>query len=505
MKICILSDAYEGSESPLKAVDLPTDPTPYFAEHQVERVVLTKATAVRDVIRLAAGDFDVFVNLCDGAWDEDRPGIEVVQALERSGVAFTGATSEFYEPSREAMKRVCRYWGVSTPAGVEVRGADELGPALAALRFPLLVKHPSSYSSIGMTRDSRVETPAALEREVRRMVGEYGAALVEEFIEGREFSVLVAEDPDQPGVPTAYEPVEVTFPPGETFKHFALKWVDYHGLDCVPVADELLAERLKEAARRLFVGLRGAGYGRCDVRVDADGEPWMLEINANCGVFYPLDDPGTADLILDASPGGHRAFADQILRAALARRDRRRRPWAVRCAEDGGYGTYAGRAIAAGEVIERHEEKPHHLVTRSHVEEHWSPLHRRWFEQFAWPLTDEVWVMWSPDPDEWRPLNHSCDPSAWLEGLDVVARRDLAPGDEITLDYATFCTEPLREFPCACGAEECRGTVRGGDHLEDFVARYGDHVSDHVRRRREALARSRGSVELASRRRRSRR
>ncbi len=41
----------------------------------------------------AAGD--VYVNLCDGAWDEDRAGMEVVKALEMFKVPFTGASSEF--------------------------------------------------------------------------------------------------------------------------------------------------------------------------------------------------------------------------------------------------------------------------------------------------------------------------------------------------------------------------------------------------------------------------
>jgi D-alanine-D-alanine ligase len=272
----------------------------------------------------------------------------------------------------------------------------------------------------------------------------------------------------------------------------------------VPVDDELLAERLKDAARKLFTGLRGAGYGRCDVRVDAAGEPWMLEINANPGVFYPLEDPGTADLILTLSPGGHGAFADQILRAALNRRARRHRPWEVRSDGNGGFGMYATRTVVAGEVVEGYEEQPHHLVTRGRVEASWGVLEREWFERYAWPLSDEVWVMWSPDAEDWRPINHSCDPSAWLEGLDVIARRDLAPGDEITLDYATFCTEPLRAFPCACGAEECRGVVRGGDHLEDFVERYGTHLSDHVRRKREARGKAAAVVDMGVRRRRRR-
>ena len=58
--------------------------------------------------------FDVFFNLCDGAADEDSPGIEVVRTLERLGVPFTGSNSVFYEPSRLTMKRVCRRLGVES-------------------------------------------------------------------------------------------------------------------------------------------------------------------------------------------------------------------------------------------------------------------------------------------------------------------------------------------------------------------------------------------------------
>lgn len=486
MKVCILSDAYEGSDSPLAAVDAVSDPSRHLDDrHECVRVDLRKATAVREVTRLSRQGFDVFFNLCDGAWDEDRPGIEVVEALERLGVAYTGPTPAFYEPSRDAMKRVCHAWGILTPPGVTVREEADLDRVLATFRFPLIVKHPSSYSSIGMTRRSRVVSPEELRAEVARFTGRFGAALVEEFIEGRELSVLVAENPEDPSRPTTYPPVEIVFPPGETFKHFDVKWVDFARMDCRPVEDDELAARVRDEAAKLFLDLGGTGWGRCDVRVDDSGRSWMLEINPNAALFYPPGDPSTGDTILALSPGGPRAFAEQMLAAAVARRDRRRPAWVVRADREGNYATYAARAIPAGATIQVFEERPHTLVSRRHVERTWSPREREWFDRYAWPLSDEVWAMWSPDPGEWAPIDHACDPNAWLDGLDVVARRDIAEGDEITLDYATFCTDPMRPFPCSCGAADCRGTIRGTDHLEPFVERYGEHVSGHVRRRRE--------------------
>lgn len=483
-RICLLTDAYGGSASPLAAVDLPCDPRPWLPDAEWTWVELEKATAVPRVMELAREGFDVFFNLCDGSWDEDRPGIEVVQALERLERAYTGATPAFYDPTREAMKRVCRAWDIDTPGYVGVESDTDVERAADTLRFPLIVKHPNSYSSLGLTRDSRVDSAADLRRQVDLMRTAHGGALIEEFVDGRECTVLVAENPDDPRHPTTYVPVEWIFPPGETFQHFDVKWIDWWKVPGKPVEDPALDARLRDLSARFFRGLDGAGFARTDLRVDADGRPWMLEINPNCGIYYPESAPSGADLALMFDPAGYEGFTRQLVDAAIRRRERKIRPWAVRHAPHDGYGLHARRDIAAGERIVEFEETPHRLVTRSHVEREWGEPDATWFRRYAWPLTDETWVVWSRDPEEWKPVNHGCDPNAWLDGLDVVARRAIAAGDEITLDYATFCNERMPDFDCACGALACRGTIRGEDHLADFVARYGDHVSDYVRRKR---------------------
>ncbi len=489
MRICILSYVYEdAAESALAQDDLPYDPSVYLVGHEVDTVHLTKTNATSQVVALAREGYDVFLNLCDGTWDGNQPGIEVVLALERLGLPFTGATSAFYEPSREAMKRVCHGWGVSAPRGLEIRSTSDIEVAGQTLAFPLIVKHPNSYSSIGLTPDSRVETPGALREQIRFMTESYGGALVEEFVEGREFTVLVAENPDDPNQPVVYQPIEFRFPDGESFKHYKLKWVDHQGMRAVPVADGVLDAALREASRRLFVGLGGTGYGRCDLRLDGEGRLFMLEINPNCAVFYPPEDPGSADFILLNDPAGHSGFVDQIIRAAISRHRCQREKWTIRATGEGDYSTLATASIAEGEPIQHYEQHAHRLVTRRHVEEHWDARMQDWFARYAWPLSDDVWVMWSDNPDDWRPINHCCDPSAWLDGLDLIARRPISEGEEITMDYATLYNERMPDFPCRCGAENCRGTIRGTDFLLPVVAQYGAHVSDYVRSRRLHLA-----------------
>ena len=122
-----------------------------------------------------------------------------------------------------------------------------------------------------------------------------------------------------------------------------------------------------------------------------------------------------------------------------------------------GYGTYAARDILPGELLERHEEKPFNLVSLQRVRKHWSPLQQRDFAQFAYPVSSGVYAMWSSEPADWRPFNHSCDPNAWLSGLDHVSRRAIPRGQAITLDYATFCDEHMETFACKCGSALCRG------------------------------------------------
>ncbi|HEU4988578.1 MAG TPA: hypothetical protein VFT41_02195 [Gemmatimonadaceae bacterium] len=326
MRICLLTNQ-DLDHATFDDDDPPCDPRPYLPKASWHVAVLEKETSVEHVTRLAEEQFDLFFNLCDGAADEyDSPGIEVVHTLERLGVPFTGSTSEFYEPSREQMKAACRAAGLASPRHVLARSPEDVDRAAATLRFPLFVKHPSSYASVGLTRRSRVRTPAGLRIQARRIMSRYGAALIEEYVDGIECTVLVAENPDDPMRPITYTPIQYRFPEGEGFKHEAMKWDDWRNLESFPVQDPLLAARLRDEASRFFVALNGASFGRCDVRVAADGTPYWLEINANCGIYYPRTAPGSADLILMSDPAGHEEFTRRIVAAAFARHAARATP-----------------------------------------------------------------------------------------------------------------------------------------------------------------------------------
>ena len=246
----------------------------------------------------------------------------MIETLEKHRVPYAGASSECYEPTREQMKQVCHDLGIATPAHVFARTEEDVERAVETLRFPLFVKHHSSYASVDLSRRSKVHSPAGLRIQARKIMSRHGAALIEEYIDGIECTVLVAENPDDPNHPITYTPAQYRFPEGESFKHSDLKWVEYQGLTSFAVPDPLLAARLRDESARFFVGLKGAGFGRCDIRVDREGTPYMLELNANCGIYYPEADWGSADICLSLDPAGHEGFTRQLVAAALARHER---------------------------------------------------------------------------------------------------------------------------------------------------------------------------------------
>lgn len=216
MRICVLHPSYEGSNSPLDGIDPACQPE-HYVRHRDDlvftSVFIFKARAVqqiRDLVR--SRQHDVFLNLCDGAWDEDRAGIEVVRALEFFGVPFTGADTRFYEPSKDAMKRVAISEGVPTPGFCFAFDAEDIERAAEALPMPVIVKHFNGYGSVGMTRDSLCEDASALRREATRIIETFGGALIEVFIDGGEASVLVVEDPKTPGTPIALRPIQYPLP-----------------------------------------------------------------------------------------------------------------------------------------------------------------------------------------------------------------------------------------------------------------------------------------------------
>jgi D-alanine-D-alanine ligase len=315
MYICVLTSYPDEN-------DVPYDPSAYMNGYRWKQHFVEPKDVEKQIRDLMDEGVDTFINLCDGTPDDVLSGIALVHALEKYNAAFTGADSKFFDPTRDEMKNAARRVSVPTPNWIFVNRVEDAEKATKRLKFPMLVKPPHGYASVGIRRNSRVENIEQLREQLQVEIDEFGRALIEEFVEGREFTCLIAENPDDPKNPLTFTPVEFIFPTGECFKHYDMKWVEYEKMSVAVVGDPKIQKTLRQQTMRVFKELGGNGYARCDYRMDASGTVHMLEINPNCGIFYAPHEPGSADFSLLNDPTDHKKFMKLIIRSGQNRQAR---------------------------------------------------------------------------------------------------------------------------------------------------------------------------------------
>ncbi len=143
----------------------------------------------------------------------------------------------------------------------------------------------------------------------------------------------------------------------------------------------------------------------------------------------------------------------------------------VRASPIHGRGVFTREAVRAGETLMRWGGVLIPATTFDEARYRASSTTR--FDDAHWLTTpvDEPITL-----DEY--LNHSCDPSTWMvDEVTVVARHDLAAGDEVTTDFALWGDDGYRYTDrCRCGSSLCRGVVTGDDwQLTAVAERYRGH------------------------------
>jgi D-alanine-D-alanine ligase len=216
----------------------------------------------------------------------------LVAWLELLRQPYTGCNPRGMMLSRDKVlsKQLLAYHRIPTPQFAVFRRARAIRIP-ARMRYPLFVKSATEDASLGISQASIVDDAARL-RERIAFIHEHTSsdALVEEYVEGREFYIGVIGNDRIRTLP----PWEFIF--GELKAGRAgiatrkAKWdrayQARHGITS-DVARDLpdgLAARLDKLARRIYRALHMTGYARMDFRVRADGTPYFLEANANPNV-----------------------------------------------------------------------------------------------------------------------------------------------------------------------------------------------------------------------------
>ena len=221
---------------------------------------------------LANGGFArVFITL-HGRGGED--GL-IQGALDLLGLPYTGSgvLASALGMDKLRTKQVWRGAGLPTPPWRLVESAAELANAAAELGLPLAVKPSREGSSIGV---SRVGEPAEFQAAWERAAACASPVLVEPWIQGQEYTGGLLQGETLPLIRL------------ETPREFYDYEAKYHANDtrylCPCGLPEAREAELRELVCRAFAAVDGYGWGRVDLMVDGQGQPWLLEVNTVPGM-----------------------------------------------------------------------------------------------------------------------------------------------------------------------------------------------------------------------------
>jgi len=247
--------------------------------YQAETVDLGK-TRIGEVRK-----YDWIFNLAESVCGYPLADYEVACVLEAMKMHFTGASSTTLKAclNKPTTKfELCDH-GILTPA-FEVYNPGEAHRT--QLNFPLIVKPVHEDGGVGIYDDSVVNNNNELARAVERVHTVFTqAALVEEYIEGREITASILGNGD---TALSLPPSECIYPDPEVKKvlTFAANWIPsnkgYQTIfsQCPCDLGPGVETSLREIAMKVYKIMNCRDYGRVDFRL-RDNVPYVLEVNPN--------------------------------------------------------------------------------------------------------------------------------------------------------------------------------------------------------------------------------
>lgn len=248
--------------------------------HTVARVPVNPDA--RWIERMRRGRFDLAFNLCecvDGVAALEPPVIGVLELLK---VPYTGSSSATTTLTlrKHVVNAMLERAGLPVPRFAVVRP----GQRMPSVGYPAICKPAAEDASIGIEQRSVVRTARALEERVRAMHERWDEVVVQRYVDGREVNVGIVGDMVLPISEIVFDGM----PRGMwRIVSYRSKWETGSDEDlgsaprCPAQLPAKLARDLGRISLDAWRAVGGTGYGRCDFRIDRQGRPWLLEVNAN--------------------------------------------------------------------------------------------------------------------------------------------------------------------------------------------------------------------------------
>ncbi len=243
-------------------------------------------------------------------------------ALELAGFAYTGSSPRTLAISldKPLTRVVLEAAHVRVPRGAVLANGDE---SLEHLQFPLIVKPAREDASHGIDRESVVRDEESARARACFVIERYRQpALLEEFIDGREFNLALLGEGASAEILSFGEIDFSRFAPGvPQIVTYAGKWIegseDWNAT--LTGGAKELSERerheLSHSALAAYAALDVRDYGRVDLRLDRAGRAFVVDVNPNPDIS---PDAGFA-LAAQRSGLSHARLVERIVASARAR------------------------------------------------------------------------------------------------------------------------------------------------------------------------------------------
>lgn len=230
---------------------------------------------------------DVVFNLYEGTAQRSETEIYAAGLLDWLRLPYTGAKPAAMLLARDKVlaKRLFRAAGLPTADFVVVSDATAAVPVTS---WPVFVKPATQDASVGIDHGSVVGSAAELARRLRWLADHFPPPyLIETYLPGREFNVGIIDDPEPVVLPIS----EIVFDRSQAdlwpIVSYASKWEPGSREDlaavphCPAEVDPALQHRLTDLALSAYHLIGCRDYARVDLRTNAEGEPFILEVNPN--------------------------------------------------------------------------------------------------------------------------------------------------------------------------------------------------------------------------------
>jgi D-alanine-D-alanine ligase len=270
---------------------------------------------------------DIVFNIAEGLWGEARETqIPMICEILKIPYTHSGPTTHTISLDKSFTKLILHGAnGINVPDSHVIRNRDYAIPD--SLKFPLIIKPNSEGSSKGVMDKNVVRGEKELKARIEATSENFTKeVLVEEYIEGREFTVSVLGNEDLKVLPI----IEQKFgflPKGmNKIASFELKWQYEDSLknlhdayDCPAKIDKNLKEKIENTSKEIFKLLDVRDCARIDYRLDKKGKLYFIEINTLPGINPGLNEISYFPLAARAGGMAYTDLIEKILNLACER------------------------------------------------------------------------------------------------------------------------------------------------------------------------------------------